>query len=139
MGEERQKVAGTVSSTFFIKPEIRKRTQVYHSGVFYWCTAVPCYAMLVVFWKLSLLIRKNNLFSWRGVNDFQRCSVALTLGLAAFLSATSFFSLWVCCACVGGGEKKQIYSFFCGCVVIVRYYRIAKKAEKLQKESDGTI
>ncbi len=106
--------------------------------IFYYATALPCFTMLVFFWKVSDLIQVGRLFSYEAAKCFTINAIILFIDLIVFLIGNIVFYI------LNANVWLIVYVFFvlCGCVVDLLLFVMAKylkEAAILQEESDGTV
>lgn len=105
---------------------------------FYWAASIPCFAILIIAWKISAYIKTERLFTSEVAKKIKLCALILLIDLGVFFIGNIIFLI------LGINDFAIIYFFLIiGGLVLsiflsVLSYYIAKAAE-LQEISDGTV
>lgn len=106
--------------------------------IFYWVVSVPCFFVLILFWKISTAIRYDSVFDNRVSNQIKRCAIILFSDVVVFFVGNSIFAIWKWNSFLLVHFIIGIIGLlFAGFLVILSYY--VKKAANLQEMVDGTI
>lgn len=105
---------------------------------FYWAVSIPCFAILIIAWKISTHIKTEQLFTSKVAKMIKLCALMLLIDLSVFCMGNIIFLL------LKMNDFAIIYFFLMiGGLVLsvflsVLSHYVAKAAE-LQEISDGTI
>lgn len=105
---------------------------------FYWAVSIPCFAILIIAWKISAHIKTEQLFTSKVAKMIKLCALILLIDLGAFFIGNIIFLL------LKINDFTIIYFFLIiGGLVLsvflsVLSHYVAKAAE-LQEISDGTV
>lgn len=106
--------------------------------IFYWATSIPCFCILMIFWKVSDAIKKDEMFSYRIAKIIKKATIILFVDIVVFLIGNIIFT------CLGWNAFAIVYFIisaigiaFVEGLIIFSYY--ITKAAKLKEETEGLI
>jgi hypothetical protein len=108
--------------------------------IFIWVCGVPCYAVLVLLWRISSNISKNRSFSSENANYLKWISLLAAIDTAVFFVGN--IVLWLLNMNHPGVVLGLMVVAFFGVAITVAaaiLSHLVKKAAALQEESDLTI
>lgn len=105
---------------------------------FYWAVSIPCFAILIIAWKISASIKTEQLFTNKTAKMIKICALILLVDLSVFLIGNVVFLL------LKMNDFAIIYFFLImgGLVLSVLLSALSHyvaKAAELQELSDGTV
>lgn len=105
---------------------------------FYWTVSIPCFAILIIAWKISASIKTEQLFTNKTAKMIKICALILLVDLSVFLIGNVVFLL------LKMNDFAIIYFFLImgGLVLSVLLSALSHyvaKAAELQELSDGTV
>ncbi len=105
---------------------------------FYWAVSIPCFAILIIAWKISASIKTEQLFTNKTAKMIKICALILLVDLSVFLIGNVVLLL------LKMNDFAIIYFFLImgGLVLSVLLSALSHyvaKAAELQELSDGTI
>lgn len=105
---------------------------------FYWAVSIPCFAILIIAWKISASIKTEQLFTNKTAKMIKICALILLVDLSVFLIGNVVFLL------PQMNDFAIIYFFLImgGLVLSVLLSALSHyvaKAAELQELSDGTV
>ena len=105
---------------------------------FYWAVSIPCFAILIIAWKISASIKTEQLFTNKSAKMIKICALILLVDSSVFLIGNVVFLL------LKMNDFAIIYFFLImgGLVLSVLLSALSHyvaKAAELQELSDGTI
>lgn len=105
---------------------------------FYWAVSIPCFAILIIAWKISASIKTEQLFTNKSAKMIKICALILLVDLSVFLIGNVVFLL------LKMNDFAIIYFFLImgGLVLSVLLSALSHyvaKAAELQELSDGTV
>ena len=105
---------------------------------FYWAVSIPCFAILIIAWKISASIKTEQLFTNKTAKMIKICALILLVDSSVFLIGNVVFLL------LKMNDFAIIYFFLImgGLVLSVLLSALSHyvaKAAELQELSDGTI
>lgn len=112
--------------------------QIWSMLAFLWLCSLPCFFILIIFWKISTAIKKEELFTMSSAKRIKLCAVVFFIDLAVFFIGNLIFLL------LGiNGFAFFHFALFVGGAVLGIFasalsHYVAKAAE-LQEENEGTI
>jgi len=105
---------------------------------FYWAVSIPCFAILIIAWKISASIKTEQLFTNKSAKMIKICALILLVDSSVFLIGNVVFLL------LKMNDFAIIYFFLIigGLVLSVLLSALSHyvaKAAELQELSDGTV
>ena len=105
---------------------------------FYWAASIPCFAILIIAWKISASIKTERLFTDKVAKMIKMCALILLMDLGVFFIGNIIFLLLkmndfaiIYLFLIVGGAVLSVF------LSVLSHY-IAKAAE-LQEISDSTV
>lgn len=108
--------------------------------VFIWVMAIPCYLVLVLFWKICREIENDNSFSKKNATLLGWISrLAIIDTIICFIGNIVFFFLGMSHPSVVIGFLFVIFAGIAIAVVSAALAHLVEKASRIQEENDLTI